>query len=250
MWAAELTGVGKVFRIRRNRASHLKVRLLGLVSPQHREHWERFAALSDVSLRIAQGEVLGLIGPNGSGKSTLLRLIAGIFQPSSGEVTVHGRVVPLIELGVGFHPDLTGRENIHLNTSLFGLTRRQALAIYRDVVAFAELEDFIDVPVKNYSSGMYVRLGFAVAVHLEADLLLLDEVMAVGDARFQDKCLRRLEELRSRGVTIVIVSHSLPAVEQICSRACLLVHGRLVADGPPPEVIGRYREILAGANPA
>ena len=249
MWAAELRGVSKAFLIRRNAALNLKVRALGLVSGRHRERREEFVALRDVSLQVRRGEALGLIGPNGSGKSTLLRLLAGILRPTAGEVKVQGRVAPLIELGVGFHPELTGRENIHLNTSLFGLSRRQTEALMDDIIAFSELADFIDLPVKSYSTGMYMRLGFAIAVHLEADVLLLDEVLAVGDAHFQEKCRERLGAMRAAGNTVVLVSHDLAAVESMCDRACLLVGGRLVDEGPPARVVRRYHEIVHGAAP-
>ncbi len=250
MWAALLRNVSRSFVIHRNRTRDVKVRALALLNPRHREEREEFLALRDVSLTIERGEFLGVVGPNGSGKSTLLRILAGILRASAGEVSVSGRVAPLIELGVGFHPELTGRENVHLNTSLFGLSRRQADALLPRIVEFSELRDFIDVPVKNYSTGMYMRLGFAVAVHLEAEVLLLDEVLAVGDEHFQEKCVARLKAIRELGHTIVMVSHSLPAVEAMCDRACLLMSGRLVAEGPPAQVVGRYREIVAGAEPA
>lgn len=249
MAAAELDDVTKVFRIRRNRALNLKVRALGLWHARHREHVEEFRALSNVSVRVDKGEILGVIGPNGSGKSTLLRLVAGILRPTSGEVRTRGRVVPLIELGVGFQPDLSGRENIYLNTSLFGLSREQTDALYPRIVEFSGVGDFIDVAVKNYSSGMFMRLGFAIAAHLDADVLLLDEILSVGDAAFQAKCMERLREFRSAGRTIVIVSHSLAEVESLCTRACLLMGGRLVAEGRPDAIVARYRDGLAASPP-
>lgn len=249
MWAAELRGVRKAFLLRRNAALNLKVRALGLISGRHRERREEFVALRDVDLEVRRGESLGLIGPNGSGKSTLLRLLAGIIRPTAGEVRVEGRVAPLIELGVGFHPELNGRENIHLNTSLFGLSRRQTEALMEDIIAFSALGEFIDLPVKSYSSGMYMRLGFAIAVHLDADIILLDEVLAVGDAQFQEKCRRRLAARRASGRTVVLVSHDLDAVESMCDRACLLVGGRIVEEGPPARVIRRYHEIVRGGAP-
>jgi ABC-type polysaccharide/polyol phosphate transport system ATPase subunit len=247
MWAAELRGVRKSFLVRRNAALNLKVRALGLVSRRHRERREELVALRGIDLAVRRGESVGLIGPNGSGKSTLLRLLAGILRPTEGEVRVVGRVAPLIELGVGFHPELTGRENIHLNTSLFGLSRRETERLMPAIVAFSELEDVLDLPVKSYSSGMYMRLGFAIAVHLDADLLLLDEVLAVGDARFQDKCREHMAALRASGRTVVLVSHDLAAVESLCDRVCLLVGGRLVEDGPAPQVIRRYHDLVHGA---
>jgi ABC-type polysaccharide/polyol phosphate transport system ATPase subunit len=176
--------------------------------------------------------------------------MARIFMPTRGEVVLHGRVAPMIELGVGFHPDLTGYENIYLNTSLFSLSKRETDGIYREIVEFSELEQFIDVPVKNYSTGMYARLGFAIAVHLVPEILLIDEVLSVGDEHFQQKCLRRMAELRSRGTTIVLVSHSMDAIERLCDRACLLLHGRLAAEGKPAGVIEEYRAALQLPQPA
>jgi ABC-type polysaccharide/polyol phosphate transport system ATPase subunit len=183
------------------------------------------------------------VGPNGSGKSTLLRLVAGILQPSAGRVRICGRVAPLIELGAGFHPELTGRENAFLNAALFGLTRREIQAIYEPVVAFAELWDFMDVPVKSYSLGMQMRLGFAVAVHVHADILLVDEVLAVGDEDFQAKCHARLAQLRGAGTAMVLVSHDGAALERFCERALLLDEGRVVAAGPTAEVLGPYHRL-------
>jgi ABC-2 type transport system ATP-binding protein len=244
-WAIELNGVSKAFVHRRNPGRNLKVRVLGLIHSHHREQRELFWALRDVDLIVRRGECLGLIGSNGSGKSTLLRIIARIFAPTAGRVSVHGRVTPMIELGVGFHPDLSGRQNVYLNTSLYGLSRRETDDIYDAIVSFSELGEFMDLPVKNYSSGMYVRLGFSVAAHLQPDILLVDEVLAVGDERFQQKCLARMEEVRRRGTTIVLVSHDMTIVERMCDRACLLVRGHLDLDGEPGKVITRYREILA-----
>ena len=243
--AAELTSVSKTFAIRRNAASSLKEKVIGVFHRQHREYRETFWALRDVTCSVAKGEFLGLIGPNGSGKSTLLRILARIVPPTTGSVTVRGRVAPMIELGVGFHPDLSGRENIYLNTSLFRLSKRETDGLYSRIVDFAELEEFIDQPVKNYSSGMYMRLGFAVAVHLDPDVLLIDEVLAVGDERFTQRCLQRMEEIRRNGKTIILVSHSLDVVGRMCDRACLLIHGRVEADGNPADVIAHYRDITA-----
>ena len=244
--AIELTGVSKAFVLRRNPSYNLKVRVLGLFHPHQREWHELFWALHDVNLTVRRGECLGLIGSNGSGKSTLLRIIAGIFEPTTGRVAVRGRVTPMIELNVGFHPDLSGRENVYLNTSLYGLSREETDELYDAIVRFSELGEFIDLPVKNYSSGMYVRLGFSVAAHLRPDVLLIDEVLAVGDERFRQKCLARMEEVRRRGTTIVLVSHDMSIVEQMCDRAYLLVRGHPDLEGEPGKVIGRYREVLAG----
>jgi len=245
--AIELSGVSKSFLIRHNAAHNLKVKFLGLFNRRNREALEVFWALRDVSLTVPKGQFLGLIGPNGSGKSTLLRVMSRIFRPTRGEIVMRGRVAPMIEIGVGFDFELTGQENIYLNTSLFRFTQKETDAIYDDIVAFSELEQFIDMPVKNYSTGMYVRLGFAAAVHLAPDILLIDEVLAVGDEGFQKKCLRKMEELRRAGTTIVLVSHSLETVEDMCDRVALLVHGQLVAEGDPKSVVARYR---AGAFPA
>lgn len=199
-----------------------------------------FCALRDVSFTINRGEVVGIIGRNGSGKSTTLKLIAGVTAPSSGEVYVGGRVSPLIELGAGFHPDLTGRENVHLNASLLGMSSREINEQYEAIVRFAELEEFIDTPVKRYSSGMYVRLGFAVAVHSNPEVLLVDEVLSVGDSFFQEKSLAKMHEFRDRGTTIVVVSHNPPLIESFCDRVIWLEHGQVVEDGPAVSVLEHY----------
>lgn len=205
---------------------------------------EPFYALRNVSFVVRKGETVGILGRNGSGKSTTLKLIAGVMAPNAGEVHVHGRVSPLIELGAGFHPDLTGRENVHLNASILGMTSRAINERFDEIVDFAELWEFMDTPVKRYSSGMYMRLGFSVAVHSDPDLLLVDEVLAVGDAVFGEKCLAKVREFQERGVTIVIVSHSLETITQFCERAILIDHGRLLHDGTPEEAIRRYLAVV------
>ena len=202
-------------------------------------------ALRDVTIHVAPGEAVGLIGRNGSGKTTLLRIVAGIIRPTEGRVAVAGRVGSLLELGAGFHPDFTGRENVYLNGSIQGLKRAQMRERFDEIVAFAELEHAIDRPVRTYSSGMYMRLGFAIAAFLDADLLLLDEVFAVGDEAFQRKCFGRIFEFKQRGRTIVFVSHDASAVERLCERAVLLQRGALAYDGPTHEAIVRYRRALA-----
>jgi ABC-type polysaccharide/polyol phosphate transport system ATPase subunit len=202
-------------------------------------------ALRDVSLAVERGEAVGLIGRNGSGKTTLLRLVAGIVKPTSGRVEACGRVASLLELGAGFHPDFTGRENVYLNGSIYGLKRAQIRALMDEIVAFAELEKFIDLPVRTYSSGMYMRLGFAVAAHIDADVLLLDEVFAVGDEEFQRKCFGKIFEFKQRGGTIVFVSHDAASVERLCERAMLLREGRVELDGSTQEAIARYHKLLA-----
>jgi ABC-type polysaccharide/polyol phosphate transport system ATPase subunit len=243
-----LEGVSKAFVIRKNRADSLKVKLVGLFQSRHREHQELFWALRGVFLRVNRGEFLGLIGPNGSGKSTLLRLIAGIFPCTQGRMEIRGRVVPMIELGIGFHPDLTGRENIYLNTSLYGLSKQETDGLFQRIVEFSEIGEFIDQPAKNYSLGMYMRLGFSAAVHLDPDILLIDEVLAVGDEHFQKKCLKRMEEIHSLGKTVIFVSHDLEIVRKMCSRVCFLLEGRILSEGPPERVIADYHEFLEKEN--
>ncbi|MDQ3930627.1 MAG: ABC transporter ATP-binding protein, partial [Chloroflexota bacterium] len=201
---------------------------------------EEFWALRDVNFSIYAGEAVGIIGENGSGKSTTLKLISRILEPSTGSVSVRGKVSALLELGTGFHPELTGRENIFLNGSLLGLSRKEMAARYDAIVDFSEIGEFIDTPIKHYSSGMVMRLGFAVAINVDPDILLTDEVLAVGDEAFQRKCLDYISMLRRRGVTIVFVSHALESVRALCSRAIWLDHGRMIADGPAGEVVDRY----------
>jgi ABC-type polysaccharide/polyol phosphate transport system ATPase subunit len=203
-------------------------------------------ALKDVSFRVERGAAVGLVGRNGSGKTTLLRLISGIIKPTSGHVEVGGRVGSLLELGAGFHPDLTGRENVFLNGSIYGLRRAYLREQLDEIVAFAGLEHAIDRPVRTYSSGMYMRLGFAIASHIDADMLLLDEVFAVGDEQFQRKCFGKIFEFKQRGGTIVFVSHDASAVERLCDRAVLLRDGSVDFDGPTHDAIVRYRQLLAG----
>ena len=197
-------------------------------------------SLRDVSFDVQSGEALGIIGHNGAGKSTLLKILSRITRPTSGRAVLHARVGSLLEIGTGFHPELTGRENMYLSGAVLGMKRREINAKFDAIVDFAEVERFLDTPVKRYSSGTYLRLAFAVAVHLEPEILIVDEVLAVGDARFQKKCLIRMQDLRREGRTVLFVSHNLPAVTQLCKRAILFDHGRLVADGPAAEVIGTY----------
>jgi len=238
--AIEVQDVWKCFCIRHNRNDSLKERFISLFDGRRREQREVFWALKGVNLQVDRGEMVGIIGPNGSGKSTLLRIIARILQPTRGSVIVRGSVAPLIEVGVGFHPELTGQENIYLNASLYGLTRREIDRIYDEVVEFSELGDFIDVPVKNYSTGMYMRLGFSIAIQLNPDILLVDEVLAVGDEAFQRKCLAKMEEFREQGKTILFVSHSVGLVEELCDRAYLVVSGQVVKEGRPEDVVAEY----------
>ncbi len=202
-------------------------------------------ALTDVTFGVEPGEAVGLIGRNGSGKTTLLKIVAGIIKPSEGRVAAGGRVGSLLELGAGFHPEFTGRENVYLNGSILGLKREQIRRHMAEIEAFSELERFMELPVRTYSSGMVMRLGFAVAAHLEVDVLLLDEVFAVGDEEFQRKCFGKIHEFKQRGGTIVFVSHDAAAVERLCTRAVLLRQGRLEFDGPVREAITRYHAMLA-----
>jgi ABC-2 type transport system ATP-binding protein len=207
-------------------------------------------ALRDVSLVVEPGGAVGLVGRNGSGKTTLLRLVSGIIKPTSGRVEATGRIASLLELGAGFHPDFTGRENVYLNGSIHGLSRAKVREVMDEIVAFAELEKFIDLPVRTYSSGMYMRLGFSVAAHIQSDVLLLDEVFAVGDEQFQRKCFGKIAEFKRRGGTILFVSHDAQAVERLCDRAVLLRQGEIAFDGSTRDAIAAYRRLLAeDANP-
>jgi ABC-type polysaccharide/polyol phosphate transport system ATPase subunit len=242
--AVVLDRVSKRYFIYRRRAAGLKDRIISRLGgrPEIREElW----ALRDVSLEIGRGETLGIIGPNGCGKSTLLQVIAGILEPDGGAARVSGRVTSLLELGAGFSPDLSGRENIYLNASLHGLARDQVHPRFDAIVAFAELDRFIDTPVRNYSSGMYIRLGMAVAVHLDPEIVLIDEAFAVGDEAFQRKCLRKLKEFQTSGITIVLVSHDLLLIERLAARACLLHRGQLVRAGAAVDAIAAYHRLAA-----
>jgi homopolymeric O-antigen transport system ATP-binding protein len=243
----QIIDVSKSFAIRHNKADSLKSQLIGFFYKRYREQKEIFWALRDVSLNISAGEAFGLVGRNGSGKSTLLKVIAGIYPPTKGKVQLPNgaRMGTMIELGVGFHPELTGKENVFLGASIHGLNRKETEAIYKAVVDFSELDEFMDTPVKNYSSGMHARLGFALAVNLNPDVLLVDEVLAVGDEAFQQKCTDQIDKFRAQGKTIIFVSHSADAVKKICDRACVLDHGRVVFLGKSAEAIDRYHELLA-----
>jgi lipopolysaccharide transport system ATP-binding protein len=218
----------------------LKTSLLKLPETLSSFRRNRFTALNDISFEIKQGESVGLIGPNGSGKSTTLALIAGVLKPQVGKVEVQGRISPLLELGAGFHPELTGRENILLNGILLGLTRREVMARMDEIIAFSELEAFLGQPIRTYSSGMYARLAFSVAAHLDPEVLLIDEVLAVGDISFQAKCRKKIEEFRRRNVTIVLVTHSGEEIRRLCTRALWLHGGKIVAEGDPGSIIPSY----------
>ena len=202
---------------------------------------EEFWALQDVTFHVKKGETLGLVGPNGAGKSTVLKLLSRITSPTKGRAAVKGRLAALIELGGGFHPDLSGAENIYLQGTMLGMRHRDIGTLYDSIVAFSELESFLHMPVKRYSSGMVVRLGFAIAAHVHPEILLIDEVLAVGDMAFQQKCFRRIDELRGLGTTMIFISHNLDAVQKLCDRVVLLGHGQMVGEGEPAEMVRRYR---------
>ena len=246
MQVIDVRHVSKQFRLRHNASVELKVRFLGLMHRHHRQSIEEFWALNDVSLRIDQGEAVALVGRNGSGKSTFLKLVAAIHRPTSGRLLVArgARICSMIELGVGFHPELTGRENVFLNAAIHGLTSRETEDIYQRIVDFSGLDHFIDVPIKNYSSGMYMRLGFSIAANLDPDILLLDEIFAVGDADFQQRCVETLKGFLAQGKTILFVSHSPQAVRTICRRTCVLDQGRLAFDGDVESGLAFYDRLL------
>jgi lipopolysaccharide transport system ATP-binding protein len=230
--------VSKKFILAHDRPKNLADALRGIVK---RGQKEDFWALADISFDVEKGEALGIIGHNGAGKSTMLKLLTRIMDPTMGTIRTRGRVSALIEVAAGFHPEMTGRENIYLNGSILGMTRKEIDRKLDEIVAFAQLEKFVDTPVKRYSSGMYARLGFAIAAHVEPDILIVDEVLAVGDAEFQKKCLGKMGEVRdNEGRTIVFVSHNMLAVQALCGRALLIDHGRIIDEGPPKDVTARY----------
>ncbi len=234
--AIRATHLMKEFKLSHQPYSSLKGLLLSFLP----KRVERMTALKDLCFTIHKGETVALIGRNGSGKSTLLGIIARVYLPTSGTIQVNGRVAPLLELGAGFHPDLTGIENIYFNGVILGLTRRQVAERLPEIIAFAELEEYIDAPVRTYSSGMLMRLGFAVASHVDADILLVDEVLAVGDARFQQKCYQKIQQFQQEGRTILFVSHDMEAVRQVAGRAMWLDEGVLRADGDTETVVQTY----------
>lgn len=236
--AVVVTNVSKRFRMYRERNQSLKAALMR----RGRAHYDEFWALKDVSLEIPRGSTFGLIGENGSGKSTLLKCIARILQPDSGTIASTGTMAALLELGSGFHPELSGRENVFLNGSILGLSRRELAERFDEIVEFAGVREFIDQPVKNYSSGMYVRLGFSVAINVDPDILLVDEVLAVGDASFQAKCMEKFAEFRADGKTVIIVSHALETMRSMCDQVAWLEHGRLLSVGKPDELVDNYAD--------
>ena len=238
--AIQISEVSKRFILRKQRPFllHEFVRkLYGRRNPA-----DEFWALKEVSFTIQKGESVGIIGHNGAGKSTLLSLIIGSARPTHGHIQVEGRIGALLELGAGFHPDLTGRENIFLNASLLGLSHETIARQFQSIIDFSELGEFIDVPIRNYSSGMHVRLGFSVAIHIDPDILIMDEALAVGDANFQQKCLAKIEDMKSRGKTLLLVSHGMESIQKLCSKAVWLEHGTKVLEGPVGEVIDAYHK--------
>ena len=236
-------GLGRMFKIRLSQSRSLKETILRRELPRTKELW----ALRDVDLDIHRGETFGIVGRNGSGKSTLLKLIAGIFSPRTGRLGVAGRVGSLIEIGAGFHPEFTGVENVYLNAAIYGLKRSYVDEHLDEIIDFAELEQFKDVPVRTYSSGMYMRLGFSVAMHIQPDILLLDEILAVGDEAFQQKCFGRIGDFKRAGGTMVFVSHDPSAIERLCDHAIMLDGGRTVEEGAATEVVSAYhRRVVTG----
>jgi lipopolysaccharide transport system ATP-binding protein len=249
--AIRIEKLGKMYRIGRTQRRYdtLRDRIAGGLTlllrrlreaKFERHHSETVWALKDVSLEIKRGEVLGIIGRNGAGKSTLLKILSGITEPTEGRIEIHGRIGSLLEVGTGFHPELTGRDNIYLNGAILGMKRNEIRNKFDEIVAFAEVEKFIGTPIKHYSSGMYLRLAFAVAAHLEPEILLVDEVLAVGDYAFQKKCLNKMDNVARSGRTVLFVSHNMPAVNVLCKRAILLEGGRIISDGLASEVIQTY----------
>jgi len=237
--AIRVEGVTQRFRVIQERPDTLRELFSKFF--RHESSYHDFEAVKNVSFEVPHGQMLGLIGRNGSGKSTLLKIIAGVYRPTAGRVEVRGSVAPLIELGAGFHHELTGRENILLNGLLMGYSKREMLAREQRIIEFAEIGDFIDAPVKQYSSGMYMRLAFSVATEVDPSILLIDEILAVGDAPFQQKCFERIQKFKRADKTIVFVSHALNQVEEYCDRVILIDQGTILADGPARDVVEMYR---------
>lgn len=234
--AIEVKDITKKFKVYYDKGNQLKEKLLFHKRNRYEDRW----VLKGISFEVKKGEAIGLVGHNGCGKSTLLKLLTKIIYPDSGTIEMNGRVSSMLELGAGFHPDMSGRENIYTNAAIFGLTKKEIEERIEDIIAFSELEEFIDNPVRTYSSGMYMRLAFAVAINVDADILLIDEILAVGDSNFQAKCFNRLREIKADGVTIVIVSHSLGQIEQICERSIWIHNGEIALEGTPREVHPEY----------
>lgn len=240
--------VSKRFKLPHEKTTSVKSAVIN--SWRHRRRFSMQQALEEVSFEVKQGEFFGIVGRNGSGKSTLLKLIAGIYQPSGGSITVNGKLVPFIELGVGFNPELSGRENVYLNGALFGFSHKEIDKQYHDIVSFAELENYMDQKLKNYSSGMQVRLAFSMAIRAQSDILLIDEVLAVGDADFQKKCFAYFRNLKKQGKTVVFVSHDMDAVREYCDRAILIEDSRLIASGSPSKIASSYLKMFESKKAA
>ena len=234
--------VTKKFNVFFDKTNTIKEKLLFWNRTKNKE--ER-TVLNNINLDIKKGEVVGLIGTNGSGKSTLLKLMTKIIYPNQGSITTEGKLTSLLELGAGFHPDFSGRENIYFNASIFGLTKKEIDDRLEQIIEFSELKDYIDNPVRTYSSGMYMRLAFSVAINVDAEILLIDEILSVGDQHFQEKCFRKIEELKEEGKTIVIVTHTMGCVERFCTRAVWLYNGEIKMDGTPSQVVPEYMEVTA-----
>lgn len=235
-YAIEVNDVYKTFNVYYDRTNTLKERII----MRKKEGKEVRKILNGINLKIKKGEVVGLIGVNGSGKSTLLKLMTKIIYPNKGNIKTNGKLTSLLELGAGFHPDFSGRENIYFNASIFGLTRREIDKRINEIIEFSELQNFIDNPVRTYSSGMYMRLAFSVAINVDADILLIDEILSVGDQHFQEKCFQKIEELKEQGKTIVFVTHGMDSVKRFCTRAVWLHQGKIKMDGDTDEVVQEY----------
>lgn len=239
--ALDVNNVSKEFKLPHEKQGSIKGMFLNLF--RGRTSYEKQKVLKDVSFTVKKGEFIGIVGRNGSGKSTLLKLLAGIYHPDKGSIQINGVLTPFIELGVGFNPELTGRENVFLNGALLGFNRSQMSSMYKDIVEFAELEKFMDQKLKNYSSGMQVRLAFSIAIRANSDILVLDEVLAVGDSNFQKKCFDIFKQYRAEGKTVVLVTHDMGAVEQYCTRALLIENGKIIEEGQPNKVTKKYNEL-------
>lgn len=237
----KIEGLGKRYKLGASEPYlSLRDQLAGTFTKKKRQSKEEFWALKDINLEINRGDTIGIIGRNGAGKSTLLKILSQITPPTEGKITIDGRIASLLEVGTGFHPELTGRENIYLNGAILGMTRNEIKRKFDEIVAFSEIEKFLDTPVKRYSSGMYVRLAFAVAAHLEPEILIVDEVLAVGDAQFQKKCLGKMKSVSGEGRTVIFVSHNMAAISDLCNRCILLEKGKIVEQGNTPKVINLY----------
>lgn len=244
MSAIKIQDVSKMYRLYHEKDFNLKYAFLNFITGRRTSYYDEFWALKDISMDIAKGETIGIIGENGCGKSTLLKLIAGILYADEGRISTDGKIATLIEIGAGFHPELSGRENVYINGAVLGFEKKEIRKKYDEILSFSGLEKFIDNPIKTYSSGMYVRLGFSIAINVDPDILLVDEILAVGDEAFQKKCLEKIDRFKDKGKTILIVSHDLGTIEDICDQVFLLHNGRIHAQGRPVDVIAAYHRLL------